>query len=1170
MASDFSHSTRDVAPDLVAELPAPEQALRENRRMLATLLDNLPGMAYRCRNDRAWTMAFVSEGSRALTGYTPAELIGSRRIAYGDLILAEDREEVWRQVQAALGRRSTFEISYRIRRLDGAVAWLWERGQGIFNAAGGLEAIEGFITDVTAQRQAEEALRTSEEKFAKAFLASPDAISVHELASGRYVDVNPGMLQLFGYTRDELIGRTTIELGIWVDDAERQGFVEVLRRQGAVRDYKVRVRAKDGRIRLCELSAEAMTIGGQPHNVTVLRDVTERRQTEQTLHESEEKFAKAFRASPSAIAITELATGRMIDMNEGFERLSGYPRAELIGRTSKELGFWFPESDRDRMLGILKANGAVRGMQIQARSRHGEVRPFLMSAEMVEIGGKTCLVILGQDLTDRMEAETALRQSEEKFATAFQATPHPLAISETATGRYIEVNAAFERMSGYRRDEVIGHTSLEIGIWDDPADREKWIEALCRDGTLRGYEVRFRSRHGERRVMRCSTEMIDLSGQRCILNVLEDITEQRRTEQALRESEERVASAFRATPDSMAIADEETNQYLEINEGFVRLFGYTREEVLGRSPLDLKLLVNPDDGARLQAMLVATGHVHDEEVEVLTKAGERRTIQHSVERIHVAGRNCLLRVSHDITESKRAQQALRDSETRFATAFRASPMALTIVEMATGRFIEVNHAFERISGYTRAEAIGKTTLDLQLWSMADRTVHVAELQQNGFVRGRDLTFRTRDGREVHMHSNAEIVVLDGVRCILTVLEDITEQRRAEQQKAVLESQLRQNQKLEALGTLAGGIAHDFNNILTAIVVNQELALMDVDQPAEVRQRLAEIGLASNRAKELVRQILTFSRQQQHERLRQHLQMTVHEALSLVRASLPATIEIVQDLSPEAPAVLADAGQVHQVVMNLCTNAAHAMRDKPGCLAVRLGVRVLDEAACRGLLPLQPGRHAVLTVADTGHGMEPAVVARIFEPFFTTKGPGEGTGLGLPMVHGIMHDHGGAIFVRSQPGVGTTFELYFPAATEPADERPMQEEEILRGLGESVLVIDDEPAICAAVGAMLGKLGYRVETFGDPQQGLARFTAEPGAFDLLLTDRTMPRLTGPELIAAVHRLRPGLPALLMSGLNGSDSTAEIAAAGGYGLVAKPLDIAALSRVVRDALQAARVN
>jgi two-component system, cell cycle sensor histidine kinase and response regulator CckA len=346
--------------------------------------------------------------------------------------------------------------------------------------------------------------------------------------------------------------------------------------------------------------------------------------------------------------------------------------------------------------------------------------------------------------------------------------------------------------------------------------------------------------------------------------------------------------------------------------------------------------------------------------------------------------------------------------------------------------------------------------------------------------------------------------------------------------------------------------------------------MDLDHPEDLRRRLGEIGQASNRAKELVRQILTFSRQQPHERLRQHLQMIIREALGLLRASLPATIEICQDLVPEAPPVLADAGQIHQVVMNLCTNAAHAMGDRPGRLTVRLTPRTLDEAACLSRPGLKPGEYAHLTVADTGHGMEAAVLARVFEPFFTTKAPGEGTGLGLPMVHGIIKDHEGGIFVQSSPGAGTTFDLYFPAAPAAESEAQVLAAEIVPGQGESVLVVDDEEAIGQAVGAMLRRIGYHVEIYEDPREALACIRARPSEFDLLLTDRTMPQLSGPELIRRAREWWPSLPALLMSGMNSSNPQDEAAAQAGYALVEKPIDIADLSRTVRRALSSTRTS
>jgi PAS domain S-box-containing protein len=1022
----------------VTERRRTDEALQENRRLLATLLDNLPGMAYRCRNDPQWTMEFVSEGCRQLTGCAPEDLVGNRRIAFGDLVLEADRPGVWEEVQAALRGRRPFEIVYRLRRTDGAIAWMWERGQGVF--AGGSEpvAIEGFITDITARKQMEEALA-----------------------------------------------------------------------------------------------------------------------------ESEEKFAKAFRASPDAISLSDLATGRFLDVNEGYERLSGFTRAELVGRTSAEMGFWADPGDRERILAALARDGAIRDMQVQARNRAGELFSFLLSAEKVEIAGRACLVVVSRDVTARLKAERYLRESEEKFAKAFRSSPSPLTITEIATGRYIEVNEGFERVTGYRREDVVGRTSLEVGIWENAADRDEMIRLLTAGREVRNVEFRFKRRDGQPLVMRCSFEHVDLAGAACLLTVLEDITDQRRAEQALRESEERVASAFRATPDAMAIADLETNLYLEVNEGFERLFGYTRAEVIGRSALELKLLADPSSSELVKQRILAGEKVRDLEMSVLTKHGERRTILHSVERIQVGGRECLLRVSRDITERKRTEEVLRQSEEKFAIAFRSSPIPLTIVELETGRFIEVNDSFEKTTGYARAETIGRTTLDLGLWPVAaDREAFAERLAREGVVRNLIVTFRLRDGGDLLTRCNSELIELGGKRCILTLAEDISEEQRAEEERALLEAQLRQSQKLEALGTLAGGIAHDFNNILTAIVVNQELALMDLEQPAELRERLGEISRASNRAKDLVRQILAFSRQQSEQvRTHQRLMPVVQEAMALVRASLPATIEIDQALDADAPAVLADATQVHQIVMNLCTNAAHAMRDRPGRLTVRLAARTLDETQARTLPGLHAGAYARLTISDTGHGMARSVLARIFEPFFTTKGPGEGTGLGLAVVHGIMKDHGGGIFVDSTPEVGTQFDLYFPAATGSGEAAVAAQENIVFGHGESVLVVDDEPAVCDAVGSMLRKLNYRVETFTEPERALARFRADPAAFNLLLTDRTMPRLTGPQLIGRVEAVRSDLAVLVMSGLSSGPGGDPVVR---HRVLAKPLDIVELSRAVRDAL------
>jgi PAS domain S-box-containing protein len=527
----------------------------------------------------------------------------------------------------------------------------------------------------------------------------------------------------------------------------------------------------------------------------------------------------------------------------------------------------------------------------------------------------------------------------------------------------------------------------------------------------------------------------------------------------------------------------------------------------------------------------------------------------------------LIPEGRDITEHKRAQQSLRESEEKFAKAFRASPYSLTLSEVATGRYLEVNAGFERVSGYTRDEVIGRTSVELGLWSdPADRERMVARLQADGAVRGLEVTFLNRHGRKVIARCSGEMLEVGGRPCLLNTIEDVTEQRRAEEVRAALEAQLRQTQKLEALGQLAGGIAHDFNNILTGIFAYSELAALDAGQPGDVRRHVEEIRKAANRAKDLVRQILAFSRQQVQERVPVRLHPVVREAVEFLRSSLPKTLEIDARIDPRAPVVLADTTQIHQVVMNLCTNAAHAMRHRPGCLTVVLEGVQLDAGGCAASPGLQPGRYARLVVTDTGHGMSPEVLKRVFEPFYTTKEQGEGTGLGLAVVHGVAESHDGAVAVRSRENEGTTFEVYFPEYVGLSLPAVPDTSGVPRGRGERVLVVDDERMIADAVRGLLEHLGYRVTARCDPIQALELFRGDPDAFDLVVTDFTMPRLTGVELAREVIALRPEVPVLLLSGHSGTWTLEKLRALGVRGLLNKPMSAGDLASAARRALEA----
>ena len=398
--------------------------------------------------------------------------------------------------------------------------------------------------------------------------------------------------------------------------------------------------------------------------------------------------------------------------------------------------------------------------------------------------------------------------------------------------------------------------------------------------------------------------------------------------------------------------------------------------------------------------------------------------------------------------------------------------------------------------------------------------------------------------------------------------EIAERKLAEAEQHKLEDQLRQSQKMEAIGTLAGGIAHDFNNILAIIIPSAQLAIDEARQQPELKSHLHHILTASDRAKNLVQQILAFSRQRQQERRVVRLDSVVEETVRLLRAAIPSSIQIECRIAPETPPVLADTTQLHQLLMNLGTNAEHAMCGQTGVLRLALDAVELDAASAKAIPELRPGLHARIRVQDTGCGIPKETLDRIYDPFFTTKGPGQGTGLGLAVVHGVVKTHEGAIQVRSEVGRGTTFEIYLPAAAEHAVAAPAGKAPAApRGSGQRILVVDDEPAIAKVLSVVLTRAGYEVLAQGDAREALKLFQSAPESFALVFTDLTMPGLTGLDLAREIAALNPRLPVILATGFGG-DALARLSATPNIAKVLdKPLDYATIVQTVHDVLEAA---
>ncbi len=501
---------------------------------------------------------------------------------------------------------------------------------------------------------------------------------------------------------------------------------------------------------------------------------------------------------------------------------------------------------------------------------------------------------------------------------------------------------------------------------------------------------------------------------------------------------------------------------------------------------------------------------------------------------------------------------MQNDSQRFTAIMNQASEAIMITD-AQSRIVYINPAFTLLTGYTRRDVHGQTPRllrkdrhDEPFYQEMRETLLREHLWKGTF------TNRCKDGTTVELETVITAVFDDQGQLsnFVSAARDVTHEHQ-------LEMQLRNAQKMEALGTLAGGIAHDFNNILSAIIGYTELGLLDAPEDSPVHDHFKQVLKAARRAADLVSQILTFSRRNARERQPLLLGPIIDEALKLLRGTLPTTVEIRKTLAEDMPPVMADTAQMHQIIMNLCTNASHAMREHGGALEV--GLRPVSITALRTAWQsaLKPGNYAELTVADTGHGMTPATLARIFEPYFTTKHGGDGTGLGLATVHGIVLLYEGAIHVDSTPGAGTRFTILLPVCPDEAiiPGFPDEQRMLQHGNQAHILVVDDEESIAKMIEATLTWLGYRVEAFTSSVKAYEAFKDAPDRYDAVITDQTMPTLPGAELARRLLAIRPELPIILCSGYSDAVDADSAKTLGIREFVMKPIAGRALAAVLQ---------
>jgi PAS domain S-box-containing protein len=750
-----------------------------------------------------------------------------------------------------------------------------------------------------------------------------------------------------------------------------------------------------------------------------------------------------------------------------------------------------------------------------------------------------------------------MRKAENRFKTIFEAANDAVIVYDPASDKIVNFNASLCDIFGYTPDEI-ARLSLETIYSGSPIHSsvdafQKQKAAL--DGFPQIFEWMTTDKSGNKIWVEISMKQLVLSDKPHLLIFIRRITERKKTEERLY----RLIHIVDQIGEGVAAADLNGN-ITYVNQAWADMHGYSPASLIGKHmsifhsdeqnagelvPFNRKVLRTGFNSGDI-------GHVRSDGTQFYTH------MTTTIQRGATAKAMGFISVATDLSEQKRVEEALRESEIKFRHLYNLSPQPISLSDLY-GNIVDVNQKFCEVMQYPRNDAIGKNILELGFPADA-RQRYMDLLTANGELSNFEITVNTRDGSVLQLQLFSKLIRIKNDYYSLTVFHDVTAQRR-------LENQLLQSQKKEAIGTLAGGIAHDFNNILSAIIGYIELAKISTDPESKTGYYLESMLKAANRAVDLVRQILSISRQAEQKRKRVRIRDLIEDVIRLLRATLPASIIIREDIAGPVGMIEADPGQIHQVLMNLCTNAGQSMQEKGGILTISLGHHHVDEESPAKSPALKPGSYVKLTVSDTGHGIPAHLVKRIFDPYYTTREKATGTGLGLAVAQGIVQKHGGFITFSSEEGKGTSFYVFLPVADHAvADDVPDEREPdlILPRGSENILLVDDEESIIHTGREMLEFLGYKVTCCLKSPEALNLFKSDPCQFDLVITDMTMPQMNGDRFAKELIAVRPDIPIVICTGYNPQIDENAAARIGAKAFMFKPLTFQQLAFLVRNVL------
>ncbi len=888
-----------------------------------------------------------------------------------------------------------------------------------------------------------------------------------------------------------------------------------------------------------------------------LKDVTATTRVLDQLRQQEEMLRKVLETLPVGIWLVD-RSGRIMEGNPSAHKIWGGGRRVGIDEYGLYKGWWV-DSGKEITPGEWASARAIRkgetslNEEIEIQSFDGKRKIILNSAIPIRDANKKIsgAIIVNQDITDRRKAESKLREQAALLDLANEAI-YECDLSH----RILFWNRGAERLYGWRKGEVLGKISHKVLRSKFVESLPEIMEKIIREGRWEG-EYSQISRHGMPLVIsgRWALKRDSRGRPSGILKINFNATERKKTEETVRAASVYTRNLIEASLDPLVTISSE-GKITDVNKATELVTGADRADLIGSDFSNY--FTDPAKAREGYQRAFSTGSVRDYPLAIRRASGEVTDVLYNatVFRNEAGEVQGVFAAARDITGQKKAEE----ESLRLVKALEQATEGIVIMN-PDREILYVNKGFERLNGVRSPDVLHKT-YDAFLRATGKEEELESEIEET-------LNRRERwQGRVTRHKGDGSLCELDviispvtdetgGLKSYVAVERDVTEEVK-------LQTHVRQRQKMEALGTLAGGIAHDFNNILMPILVNAEMALMDEPEESPVSRQLKLVLEAANRGKDLVKQIIAFSRQKDQEKAPVGVSPVLREALKFLRASIPRNIEILDHIGAESAMVLGDATQLHQVLMNLCSNAAHAMRGKGGILAVQLAETDVDAELSRRYLDLRPGRYLKLTVDDTGDGIAPENIDKIFDPFFTTKAPGEGTGMGLAVVHGIVKNLGGAVTVYSEVGKGSSFSVYLPVIQDGGKPREVVQEP-LPLVSAKILFVDDEEIQVQTLVPMLKRLGYDVVGSTDARKALELFRTRPEDFDLVITDQTMPSMAGDQFMARLKKIRPDIPVILYTGFSETISEEQAKSRGVAAFLMKPVSVKEIQDTIRRVLR-----